>query len=583
MNKEGQSQLANSGESLMAMVINSNIQSLNAQRHLSNSLSEQNMATERLSSGKRINSAADDAAGLAIANRMTSQVEGLNMAIRNANDGVSLIKTAEGALDESTNILQRMRELSIQSANGIYDDDNRATLNAEVQQLKSELDRISETTSFNGLSILDGSLGEVNLQVGENANQTIALEIGKMDTKNLGAGSGADVVGAELSAADVMSQMAASNLSINGQQITGMSTTDTQTSSGGFANALDNINKQLSGIEVSAFVELKADKAVATLGDLNLTVVGQDGSSTTVQIRNADGDAAGLVKEINEKGGDALKAKLDDEGKIVLSSESAVSITVAGSGAAGAGFTTTTSATARLEFNITDSNIKSVDIDVSDAASALGVNDRTANDITGATSATFGHQLVEGDLKINGVEIGAATSTSFNQVAKAINEQADKTGVTASATSAGLQLNSVKGGAIELELGESSTLTEATLFTNLGMKVSNNAETTGDSVSSIDISTAAGAQKAIKVVDEALKEINETRGDLGAITNRLDSTVKNLSNVSENAAAARSRIQDADFAAESANLSRAQVLQQAGNAMLAQANSRPQQVLSLLQ
>lgn len=567
----------------MAMVINSNIQSLNAQRHLSNSLSEQNMATERLSSGKRINSAADDAAGLAIANRMTSQVEGLNMAIRNANDGVSLIKTAEGALDESTNILQRMRELSIQSANGIYDDDNRATLNAEVQQLKSELDRISETTSFNGLSILDGSLGEVNLQVGENANQTIALEIGKMDTKNLGAGSGADVVGAELSAADVMSQMAASNLSINGQQITGMSTTDTQTSSGGFANALDNINKQLSGIEVSAFVELKADKAVATLGDLNLTVVGQDGSSTTVQIRNADGDAAGLVKEINEKGGDALKAKLDDEGKIVLSSESAVSITVAGSGAAGAGFTTTTSATARLEFNITDSNIKSVDIDVSDAASALGVNDRTANDITGATSATFGHQLVEGDLKINGVEIGAATSTSFNQVAKAINEQADKTGVTASATSAGLQLNSVKGGAIELELGESSTLTEATLFTNLGMKVSNNAETTGDSVSSIDISTAAGAQKAIKVVDEALKEINETRGDLGAITNRLDSTVKNLSNVSENAAAARSRIQDADFAAESANLSRAQVLQQAGNAMLAQANSRPQQVLSLLQ
>ena len=182
----------------MAMVINSNIQSLNAQRHLNNSLDAQNTATERLSSGLRINSAKDDAAGLAIANRMTSQVQGLNQAVRNANDGAALIQTAEGGLEETTNILQRMRELSIQSANGTYDTGNRDTLNAEVKQLKQEIDRISETTSFNGLNILDGKLGDIDLQVGENANQTITLELGSSSTKKLGAGSSPDVVGAQI-------------------------------------------------------------------------------------------------------------------------------------------------------------------------------------------------------------------------------------------------------------------------------------------------------------------------------------------------------------------------------------------------
>ena len=166
----------------MSMVINSNIMSLNAQRNLTMSQNEQNTAMERLTSGKRINSAADDAAGLSISNRMTSQINGLNQAVRNANDGSSLIQTAEGALDESTNILQRMRELSVQSANGTYDSGNRSTLNAEVSQLKEELDRISETTSFNGLNILDGTLGKVDLQVGFESNHTITLENGAMDT-----------------------------------------------------------------------------------------------------------------------------------------------------------------------------------------------------------------------------------------------------------------------------------------------------------------------------------------------------------------------------------------------------------------
>ncbi|HSG60655.1 MAG TPA: flagellin, partial [Pseudomonadales bacterium] len=172
----------------MPLIINTNVQSMNSQRQLVKSGMEMSTAMERLSSGKRINSAADDAAGLAIASRMTSQIRGLSQAVRNANDGISLIQVAGGALGESTNILQRMRELAIQSSNGIYTDANRTSLNAELNQLKSELTRIAETTSFNGLKVLDGTLGDIGLQIGAEAGETINL--------NIGSGFTADKLGA---------------------------------------------------------------------------------------------------------------------------------------------------------------------------------------------------------------------------------------------------------------------------------------------------------------------------------------------------------------------------------------------------
>lgn len=178
----------------MALVINTNVASLNTQRQLLQSGNALDQATERLSSGYRINSAKDDAAGLAIANRMTSQIRGLDQAVRNANDGVSMIQTAEGALQEVTNILQRMRELSIQSANGIYSNDDRARLDSEVQQLKEELGRISKETTFNGQALLDGSLQDTALQVGSEQNQTINISVGSFSTSSLGGSSG-DVVG----------------------------------------------------------------------------------------------------------------------------------------------------------------------------------------------------------------------------------------------------------------------------------------------------------------------------------------------------------------------------------------------------
>ncbi len=234
--------------------------SLNAQNQLSKSQSAQQSAMERLTSGKRINGAKDDAAGLAISNRMSSQIRGLDQAVRNANDGISMIQTAEGALEESTNILQRMRELSIQSANGTYSEGNRSTLDAEVKQLVSELDRIAETTSFNGQNILDGSLGKTALQVGSEANQTIEFSIGKMDAKTLGMGStSSDVMGAATTLVADDTVLTKGSIDINGQSIlatgetwSGDSATDT------FGDLIEKINTNVRGITAGTYAETTA-------------------------------------------------------------------------------------------------------------------------------------------------------------------------------------------------------------------------------------------------------------------------------------------------------------------------------------
>ncbi len=574
----------------MAMVINSNIMSLNAQRNLTMSQNEQNTAMERLTSGKRINSAADDAAGLSISNRMTSQINGLNQAVRNANDGSSLIQTAEGALDESTNILQRMRELSVQSANGTYDSGNRSTLNAEVSQLKEELDRISETTSFNGLNILDGTLGKVDLQVGSESNQTISMEIGAMDTKSLGNGNTGDISGTAMGA---IPPAPAGNVTINGQTL---ATADFP--AGTLDDTLNFINDNVSGVEATSFVELKADSAgdgvLADGESFDVTVTLNDGTTQDFSVINT-GSMDEFVDAINDKANGLVTASTDADGKLVLTAENAASIaTVDDSDGSGSGASGTTDGTQNASLSLTDTDgEKSITISYATAADAdvLGIDARTdSGDIQGSAAAAFG-AFSKGDVTINGVALNELTATddadgngTAGQVADMvahINRQSGETGVVASlATGGELQLNSVDGTEISLDYRDSQAAAMKTAF---GMNETNNAESYGNSVSQIDISTAAGAQQAIDTIDAALEQINSTRGDLGAVSNRLDFTVNNLSNVAENVSAARSQIQDADFAAESANLSRAQVLQQAGTAMLAQANASSQNVLSLLQ
>jgi len=578
----------------MPLVINTNVASLNSQRQLMNSGSALDRATERLSSGQRINSAKDDAAGLAISNRMTSQIRGLDQAIRNANDGVSLVQTAEGAMQEATNMLQRMRELSIQSANGIYSDADRTTLNAEVQQLKKELDRIAESTTFNGQPLLDGSLKKTNLQVGSQANQTIEVNIGSFNTFSLGGSSG-DIVGEATTGglADLTALAGGDELIVNGTAISPLDTATT------LNEALATINADLDGkgAEVSSLVQVVADSVGsgvlrAPSETLTLTMEDGDGNSQTYTLTGTN-SLKELVAKINSETG--IEASLNESGKLVLTAEGATSITVDDTSVNNAA-TGLADVTTNFSLVFTDTSIEKNGVVVEAGAGltaaeqlALGIDlqDTNGNLIGSPITATTGTNLAEGDLIINGVEIGAinagaTVADTLNEAISVINEASAKTGViafVAPGTTDQLALRSTSGQEISIKYG--TTATVADVLGVVGLQERNATEGVG-SVAGIDISTAEGAQRAIGVIDKALDQINATRADLGAINNRLEFTMSNLANVSEKTSASRSRITDADFAAETAALSRAQVLQQAATAMLAQSNARPQEVLTLL-
>lgn len=662
----------------MAMVINSNIMSLNAQNQLTKTNNDLNTAMERLTSGKRINSAADDAAGLAISNRMTSQVRGLDQAVRNANDGISLIQTAEGALEESTNILQRMRELSIQSANGTYSEGNRSTLNAEVAQLKEELNRISETTSFNGQKILDGSLGNVDLQVGSEANETIGFEIQAMDAKTLGLGStSSDVMGA---ASNLSAQVfEAGSINVNGQSILAVGET-WDGSSDEMGDLIDKINTNVRGVTAGTYAETTATSVgtgvlVEGTDTLTISLDKLDGTTAAISITGTE-DMNELVTKLNEEGGGLLNASVGDDGKLTISAENVAGIDMTTNGsdvAAATGTLADAEASITLtsddgepiivergstgdaddlkNFGFRENNVAGVIEGAAGSGATLASGDVTINgvkvgagesgdlqdtvaainkvsDETGVTATAFTSVEIDGsgfddtatdDFEINGTEIVANAAASLEDVVTAINAKTADTGVTA--TLAGTQLR-LEGDVAAIKINDTDAASTGTLtntdamfgtaltsdngggvklISDSGSPISvdvnaNGAAATGlldanttangkfgAAVNSIDISTVNGAQKAIGIIDNALDTINSTRGDLGAVNNRLDFTINNLSSISENVSAARSRIEDADFAAESAALSRSQVLQQAGTSMLAQANAAPQQVLSLLQ
>ncbi|WP_028471172.1 flagellin [Neptunomonas japonica] len=664
----------------MSMVINSNIMSLTAQRNLTLSQNDQNSAMERLTSGKRINSASDDAAGLAISNRMTSQIQGLNQAVRNANDGASLIQTAEGALEESTNILQRMRELSIQSGNGTYSSGDRSKMNAEVKQLVSELDRISETTSFNGQNVLDGTLGTVSLQVGSEANQTIEMKIGAMDSKSLGMGStSADVLSGNITKANI--DIANNSVTINGQSVMAIGETydgSAAGEAGNLGNLVDAINTNVRGVTASTYGEVTASTAgdgilVEGTDTFTATLTKLDGTTAAISVTGTE-NMDDLVSKLNEQGGGLISASVTDDGKLSISAENVASIGITDAGGAAG----TIAATTQASISLTSEDGGDITVERGSAGStsdltALGFRENNVSGvIEGAASDAGTTTLAAGDVTINGTRVGAGESGALQDTVSAINKVSGDTGVTANAftsveidlsagtaagTYADFSMNGVvitagadlaalvsgindettstgitatlsgeqlrlegdvssitfgaddgaadTGTALAASLGAGITVADGVggvkLTSDSGAPISVDvtadgalatglldANTTangkfGAAVNSIDISTAAGAQKAIGVIDNALETINSTRGDMGAISNRLDFTVNNLSSVAENASAARSRIEDADFAVESANLSRAQVLQQAGTAMLAQANAAPQQVLSLLQ
>ena len=485
----------------MASVINTNVASLNAQRNLTSSSASLNTSIQRLSSGLRINSAKDDAAGLAISDRMNSQIRGMNQATRNANDGVSMAQTAEGALSSSGDILQRVRELAVQSSNSSNSASDRKALQTEVTQLTSELNRIAGTTEFNGTKLLDGSMGTANFQVGANAGQLISMTGSNFTTSTYG-----------------------------------------------------NNRVEKDALEVSK------DGKVAT-GDL--TIAGSSGSKTITF--GADITAKAAAAQINNASGD-----------------------------------TGVTATAKTEMSFKATAGKSYTFDI-------------ASDNTTAASVSF--------------TVGSAgTSDDYAAAISAVNAQTAKTGVVASydADNKTLKLTNSSGNDIHLTNKSSDTTSTGTmssyqkdgktLSTGITSDTTTNKESYGKgnitldsdqsfstkdgttasgwglggksselkAVADIDISTFAGAQLAIKTADAALSNVNSQRAQLGALQSRFSSAISNLASSTENLSASKSRITDTDFASETANMTRGQILQQAGTSMLAQANSLPNGVLSLL-
>ena len=414
----------------MAQVINTNIMSLNAQRNLNTSGSSLATSIQRLSSGLRINSAKDDAAGLAISERFTTQIRGLDVATRNANDGISLAQTAEGAMVEISSNLQRIRELAVQSANATNSSSDRDALNAEVQQLLSEIDRVANQTSFNGTKLLDGSFTGALFQVGADAGQTIGINnIVDSRTANLGKMNFAS----DTTAVNVVAATAS-----------------------GVAAAAGKI----SGVKISV------QQVGAT-------------SAQTINIDDVKFNAGDSVKTINQKVATAINDKMDQTG---------VYATL-------------------------------------DSAGAVKL------------------QAVKGNQYTTGFTFGTITDAVTGQA----------TGMTAGATAFTAQT--------------AAAVTAPAQETVAGK---------------MDISSFVGAQRALEVVDKALTAVNSSRADMGAIQNRFSSTIANLATTSENLSASRSRIRDADYAKETAEMTRTQILQQAGTAMLSQANSSTQNVLSLL-
>ncbi len=493
----------------MASTINTNLASMTAQRNLGLSQASLNTSIQRLSSGLRINSAKDDAAGLAISERFTSQIRGLNQAVRNANDGISLAQTAEGALKSSGDILQRVRELSVQSANATNSAGDRKAIQAEVGQLLSELDRISVTTEFNGQKLLDGSFGSATFQVGANANQTITATTGNFRTSNYGVNLTASASGAATTGATAGSAGAASGtITIAGLQ----TKTINVAASGTAADIAAAVNAASDTTGVTAVARNVSELKFLATGSFSLALKGDNSTAANVTFNvtatNTPAGLADAMKAINDSASQTgITAKLNsDSSGLILTNDSGKDINIANAAASSG----------------------SITLASQDAAATLASTSNTLT-FTGAVSGTAG---------------------------------------TTVATRGTVEYNSDKGYTVG-GTGDTMTNTAATASTQ-------------KAVNTIDVSTVDGATRALKIIDSALAAVNGQRASFGALQSRFETSIANLNTSSENMSASRGRIQDADFAAETANLSRAQILQQAGTAMVAQANQIPQGVLSLL-
>lgn len=510
----------------MASTINTNINSLNAQRNLSTSQTSLATSMQRLSSGLRINSAKDDAAGLAISDRMTSQIRGSTQAARNANDGISLAQTAEGALGSASTVLQRVRELAVQSANATNSASDRAALNAEVGQLTAELDRIAKTTQFNGQNLLDGSFGSATFQVGANANQTITATTANFSTSKYGNNR--------------IGSIAASNPGGVGDLVTGSATNAVASSAGAGAAITSRI----------------------TAG-----VVTVNGATGSAPVSVVTGDSAKVVAaNINAQ-----------SGSTGVSATARTEIN-AGAFAANAGYT----------LQVTSDNLSSVNVaftvgasgnDADGLAAAINaLNDKSSQTGITAKLNTSGNGITLTNPTGNDILIGNFSATGSNLTVGTTVAVASNGAVVVAANGAyvtgSLTLDSNKTFGVTATAGQAAAATGYFNAASAGSQL--------QAASTLDVSTVEAATRTLSTVDSALANVNGQRASFGALQSRFETTIANLQTTSENLSASRSRILDADFAMETSNLARTQILQQAGTAMVAQANQLPQAVLQLL-
>ena len=503
----------------MSMVINTNVAALNAQLAQSRTNEAMETSMQRLSTGKKINSAADDAAGMAIAARMESQIKGLSMAVKNAGDAQSLIDTAEGAHQEISNILQRMRELAIQAANDTNLASERTSLNTEVTNLKAEIDRIANQTSWNGVTVMNGDFSAKQFHIGAEALQTISVSIDSAKSSSIGAFTLEGTAHAKAAASDIQS----STLAIEGHIGSSNVTVGAGDSAYDVAAAVNAVTGS-TGVTATAVTKAKLSGLEASAGSVSFTLTTGDGAASISATPTSSSDLGALRDAINAKTG----------------------IT---------GVVATYNGNTKSELIMTHSAGKTIAITSFDT----GTNDK---------------DLVVTSLDKDG---NAETTSTLNDTTTAGGEAALST-VTGQ-----LSLHSIKTFTVT-----GDDVTAAQGFFAVDGTNAPGATTSGGSaqisaISSVDISTATGANNAIVAIDGALDKVNSARGALGAVSNRLDYTINNLGTIKVNTEASLSRIEDADFAVETSNLTKSQILSQAATAMLAQANASKQSVLSLLQ
>ena len=706
-------------------VINTNIKALSAQGSLSNVNKALETSMERLSTGLRINSAKDDAAGLAITNRMTSQIRGYAVAIRNSNDGISMAQTAEGAMGQVNSMLQRMRELSVQAANGAVSDADRGNIQMEVSQLKAQIDDVANKTNHNNIKLLDGSAGKIVLQTGTNSGDTMTIGFGSVKTADIGLGSRASlsssggllsatsntaisdgamtlngvVVGPSLVASDNLSYSAEASSAIakvaainKVSDLSGVFATVGQTTVSGAvvsgATAAQTGILTINGVTTSTFymsATAETDRAtvakaindisaqtgvraintsddnqgvtlvaadgrnitLATSGTASVTSMGlgpvgtyvgsfdlntKDGSSITV------GSTIANVQKVQQQTGLNFGTYEANKAQVSTTVRSAVSLapsSATGAGVLGGNTLVINGVGIAAAVGIDDTATAAIGVISTKASSAIaiaaainkstaltGVTAKADENVIAGTSFTAG---VVTSIELNGVTIAAtleATTSTREDVLSLLNARSGETGVVASVYGDGIKMTAADGrnislvvlgagGAAALGLtGASVGSTAATPVTQYaGVILSSdkaftvNSGSDGDQlnfkqlgfvegtfggtdsgvkVAEVDVSTQAGATTAIEAIDAALTSVSENQALSGAYQNRLDAVVSNLTESTQNMSASRSRILDTDYASETTNMARSQIISQAATAMLAQANQSAQSVLSLL-